>query len=77
MSLTWTTEPPTEPDWYWVEWESGDRAIVEIEHMVDQDDEDYQGMGFHNGCGWTCLEDVGIVRFAGPIPQPEEGDASA
>ena len=30
MNLAWTTEPPTEPGWYWVKWRQTSNHPAEV-----------------------------------------------
>jgi hypothetical protein len=63
-ALVWTTEPPTEPGWYWVRWKNG-LCDVELGRLTDVPIGamllEHQMLGFAN-----------FSHFAGPIPEPQE-----
>lgn len=65
--MTWTTQQPTQPGWYWWRWRNDkDPEIVRISTGADnrlwmEEMENYPGA--------TSLEKV-HGQFAGPIPEP-------
>jgi len=63
--MTWTTTPPTEPGWYWIEYNPSDRDLVEV-------DEDLNVWVAGEADYWSLLTHGGPSRWLGPIPEPEE-----
>ena len=73
-AMTWTKQIPKESGWYWVKWtrfgheivEPGlvctDREIIETQSLGSLD---YQTLTLAQRDGWL---------FAGPIPEPENGE---
>ena len=66
--MKWTTKKPKEPGWFWVDWRA-ERKVEEIILgrggkllLIENDDGDVMP-----------VEDMHPeIRFAGPIPPPEE-----
>lgn len=67
--LTWTTEAPTEPGWYWARFRIKDAGLSEPEALYVQR---------HNGELMTCVDDDGGLKlrfhelWAGPIAPPPD-----
>ena len=70
MMLKWTSEPPTEPGYYWYEDSSG-IGIVKIERYRIPGD-------ILRLWAWFAGNEVEVLmdelhgRWAGPIPEPEK-----
>lgn len=71
--MSWTTEKPTEPGWYWVRYDYANgtydpATLAEVvRHIRDRI--------FLVNDGWAYIEDDdGRIQyqFAGPIPGPKE-----
>lgn len=67
-AMTWTTDPPTKPGWYWA-LERGMSRYVVVEVIPN--------LTPHDFCVWDdatdeCVALEVFVRWAGPIPEPEE-----
>lgn len=70
--LRWTSEPPTEPGWYWWRWKSFDGWMKEFGCILKVcEDTD----GVLTWCPpegmWVAVGKECFGEFAGPIPQPE------
>ena len=66
--MTWTTEKPTVPGWYWWRYEKGRKAT-----MLNVSQSHIQQMDiFTEGSLVMFLNEV-PGHWAGPIPAPEEG----
>lgn len=64
--MTWTTEKPTEPGWYWYRAREHKMWVAEVIKT-------HTGLRIHFEWGWQNLESVNRTsEFAGPIPMPEE-----
>jgi hypothetical protein len=61
VPLVWTTEPPTEPGWYWVFWKDSSPEVGVYE---------FNGEEFWVGADTHTLD--WLSHFAGPIPEPQE-----
>lgn len=62
--LTWTTERPTQPGWYWIK---GEDYAVQVAQLTDQLWwEGFGEEGFYEANTFT--------HFAGPLPEPGEGE---
>lgn len=55
----WTTEPPTEPGWYWHK----QLAFMEVENIIYLNENHVSSNWHLNGQGHL---------WAGPIPEPKE-----
>jgi len=64
--LTWTTEKPTQPGWYW--WRKSRRHEIEIAKLWDVDNIYGQ---FHQDPHVFRVDEVG-GEWAGPLAPPEE-----
>jgi hypothetical protein len=60
VPLVWTTDPPTEPGWYWVR-NTSDTTMSP--YYFDSEE-------FWNGN--DTYEPRWFTHFAGPIPEPQE-----
>ncbi len=72
MVMTWTSEPPKEPGWYWL-YTFGAVEIVKIVYS-DYHKElwlEKMGTGMHQKYS-KFLEQQIPHKWAGPIPEPEE-----
>jgi hypothetical protein len=58
VPLVWTTDPPTEPGWYWVRWTDGETDV------------DHFDMGYFSEDSPSPFG--AFTHFAGPIPEPQE-----
>ena len=71
--LVWTKTPPTVPGWYWHRWFNKFSKQFSKGRMVE-----CSGNGIlvdDDGVGWTATQD--FDEWAGPIPEPKEGDSHA
>ena len=73
-TLHWTTQPPTEPGYYWWRAEQIDPRwpeIVEINRFVDIHGTPFLG-GYVAGSARRRHINEMTGEWAGPIPEPEE-----
>lgn len=70
--LKWTSEPPTEPGFYFVKWPRASMRVVEITNKLC-DNGSHMEL-FANGYGVHCSVSYFDRRtqWAGPIPEPVE-----
>ena len=75
--MTWTTQKPTKPGWYWYRWPSNPQLGAEIIEITQPDGPDTDTLGMGNPyCGWTLdeyLAEHGPVEWQGPL-EPTERD---
>lgn len=69
--MTWTTQKPEKPGWYWCRWvmedDRGDAFVCEL----DFNDEKVLCLVQHE-FNWLPLDEFGKREWAGPLPEPEE-----
>ena len=68
-SLTWTTEQPTKPGWYW--WRDSEASEAQVVRVCVADD-DVLGLRAET-VNWDCLVCECDGEWAGPIEEPKEG----
>lgn len=61
--MKWSTEPPTEPGWYWVKPVDGERCVKRYSEL--------DIAAYHKA--FLRLRKAGW-EWAGPIPEPTESD---
>ncbi len=66
--VTWTTDTPTKPGWYWSQMRGGRPQIVELVRELDSD----RITVGQTGAYVTDLE-AENHRWAGPLMPPQEG----
>ena len=73
MTLTWTTQRPTVPGWYWLDWFEVKPQVVLV---TIRPSDSYSTVWFN---GTEISETVEVIhkdwestRWAGPIPEPGE-----
>jgi hypothetical protein len=62
-ALVWTTEPPTEPGWYWVK-DQSNHSFSRVTVLRWSEGELHDSYNT-----WSRVE---FSHFAGPIPEPQE-----
>ncbi len=72
MELTWTTDSPTKPGWYWVKKEKKRSFIAEVAYVNEK-----LCVWYHSGIfGRRIRNNVSIIercQWAGPIEKPLKG----
>lgn len=74
MSQEWTTTPPTEPGWYWVNshriYKYGKVEIVRLQHMDDYRFPNNYGV-YPTGRGpYRSWDEIKATHWLGPLPEP-------
>lgn len=69
--MNWTTEKPTKPGWYWINWDDGSKPdVVEIR---DHSDMGQLSFSYYSHYEWNTLNvNCASCQFAGPISDPTE-----
>lgn len=71
--LTYTTEPPTQPGWYWMRlpWNAGSRRLLRVQVCHDRSG---ALQVYYSGAMLDLRPDTfpAGTQWSGPIPQPGE-----
>jgi len=67
-ALVWRNQLPTEPGWYWMQYNAGDERAPHIAYVRDYAGE--LAIGNSHIYGWTSLKQY---EWAGPIALPKQG----
>ena len=73
--MTWTTQPPTTPGWYWVKeihTEDGSINSPIVLNVVISPGGD--SLGFWLAMTFYLISEAGSPKWAGPLPLPEEAE---
>lgn len=67
--LRWTSDPPNEPGWYWIQ-----TSLTSFPEMIEVVSSGYGWVGLHLATGVArfseCAREYQTAKWAGPIPLP-------